>query len=92
MREIGSHLTTTSAIVGLGCVAAARGQDERAGTLVGVGDALAERMEMPPDLLDTGVQEGHLAAARTRAAELWDGYRSAGGRMDVEAALDYALG
>ena len=49
-------------------------------------------MWLPPDLADVGVHETHLADARMRAGERWDGYRSEGRRMDLDAALDYALG
>ena len=91
-REVGSHIATVSAFTGLAGVAAAEGRDARASTLVGIAEALQERMWMPPDLSDAGAHEAHLAASRARAGERWDEYRSEGGAMELDAAIDYALG
>jgi hypothetical protein len=91
-RQFGSISGTRSGLTGLAGVAAARGDDERAGRLAGAAQALGARLASPPDAIEAGVHEPHLSVARARSGDRWGIYLAEGGEMPLDDALDFALG
>ena len=91
-RQFGSISGTRSGLTGLAGIAAARGDDERAGRLAGAAQALGDRLASPPDAIEAGVHEPHLSVARARSRDRWGIYLAEGGEMPLDDALDLALG
>ncbi len=91
LRELGGLPLIMSALSGLAAIAAAQGDDERAGRLAGAAGAIEDRVGPLPTPPDAGAHVPHLTAAMERAGDRWDGYLRAGRAMDLDAALDYTL-
>ena len=92
LREMGGLPFIPSVLTGLAAVAAARGDEAKAGHLVGAADELEARVGALSTPSDAGVHEPYLAGARARAADRWDQYRAEGRRMELDTVLTYAAG
>jgi hypothetical protein len=90
--EIGDKLGAPDDLEGLACVAAARGEAERAAKLFGASEALPEAMGAPLEPGDRALQEPYLAAARSQLDEAaWQEAWAQGQAMTLEEAISYVL-
>ena len=91
LRDLGWLPLIMSAVTGLAGVAAARGDDARAGRLVGVAQSLEDQVGTLPTPPDAGAHEPHLAGRPQQGRGPLGTYRTEGRQMAPEAALDYAM-
>ena len=90
--DTGDNLGAPDDLEGLACVAAARGETERAARLFGASEALPEAMGAPPESGESALQEPYLAAARSQLDEAsWQEAWAQGRAMTLEEAISYAL-
>ena len=85
--DTGDGLGVTETLLGLACVAEARGEAERAARLFGACEALREVMDAPPEPGELALQEPYLAAARSQLDETsWQEAWAEGRAMTLEEA------
>ncbi len=92
LLDTGEKLAVPETLLGLACVAEARGEAERAARLFGACEALPEAMGITPEPWESALQEPYLAAARSRLDEAaWQKAWTDGRAMTLEDAVAYAL-
>jgi len=92
LRDTGDKLSVAETLLGLACVAAARGAAERAARLFGASEALREAMGTPPEPGESALQEPYLATARSQLDEAsWQEAWAEGRAMTLEEAISCAL-
>jgi hypothetical protein len=89
-RDIVVRPIVFGALRGLAAVAAVKGDDTRAATLVGAADA--HRYDTSESAVDARLEETFFEPARNRrGAEAWDAAIRDGARLSFEGAIAYAL-
>jgi predicted ATPase/transcriptional regulator with XRE-family HTH domain len=92
-HSVGDKSRVARALENLAAVALADGDAARAARLFGAADALHRDAGAPRSPLDVMAAEPHMAAAHHALGEVnWRRELAAGAAMDIEQAVEYALG
>jgi non-specific serine/threonine protein kinase len=91
-KELGDKMIASESLEGLACIAADRGETERAARLFGAGEGLREALGFHHVPFFEALREPYLAAARSRLEEeAWKAEWAEGRAMTLEEAVKYAL-
>jgi hypothetical protein len=92
MNELGDRLGVAKTIIGFAAIALAQSRSDRAGTLLGVVDALLTASEASLSVVDQADYSKLLAQTRTSVEPiLFESAWASGRSLDLGEAISYAL-